>query len=61
MAQPSSTPAPPLGPIIESLFTSDIEADAGKYASTAVIKDCELVASYNWLDKKEPTILVPGS
>ncbi|KAF3484284.1 uncharacterized protein GIQ15_03608 [Arthroderma uncinatum] len=53
----ASAPPKPLGPAIDSINikTLLIEEVAPK------IKDFEYIASYNWLDGKSPTILVPGS
>ena len=44
------------------LFRSkhDLHKDAQGYADKASIQDCNVVASYNWLDKGSPTLLVPG-
>ncbi len=56
----STTPPPPLGRLIQTLISTDVAVEAAKYIDTARIEDCELVASYNWLDRAEPTILVPG-
>ncbi|TKA81329.1 hypothetical protein B0A55_02774 [Friedmanniomyces simplex] len=53
-------PSPAIGPLIEtikqgSLFSLDA---AGKDA--LVISDCKFMASFNWMDSKEPTVMVPG-
>ncbi|KAK1775306.1 hypothetical protein QBC45DRAFT_422619 [Copromyces sp. CBS 386.78] len=62
--QTSSTPAtppPPLGPLLKSLRVNDLGHDPDDQHS-ATIQDCEVVASYNWLDTNlsDPTILIPG-
>lgn len=56
-------PSPPLGPLLQTLTELDLSAagltenhDGGR----AEITDCAYVASFNWLDRDEPTILVPG-
>jgi len=58
----SETPAPPLGACIRYLNKEDLSSDSTAFRKTAVITNCSLVTSYNWLDGKtnEPTILVPG-
>lgn len=55
-ASPSAPPKP-LGPTVDSISYRTlllVEEAAPR------IKDAEYVASYNWLDGKSPTILVPG-
>jgi len=59
-APESGTPAPPYGPLVREIRKSDLVPGAEKYKDSATIKDCELVASYNWLDKSNPTMLIPG-
>ncbi|KAB5582270.1 hypothetical protein GE09DRAFT_262617 [Coniochaeta sp. 2T2.1] len=56
----SSVPAPPLGTLIQSLAKHDLDNDAEAYLDSARIQDCELVASYNWLDKSDPAMIIPG-
>ncbi|KAM5442081.1 hypothetical protein MferCBS31731_002910 [Microsporum ferrugineum] len=55
--EPPAPPNKPFGPTIDSIDikTLLIEEAAPK------IKDVEYIASYNWLNGKSPTILVPGS
>lgn len=43
------------GRILRTIRCDDLDLE-----SLAKIKDCEYVASYNWLDRETPTILVPG-
>jgi len=57
----SSAPVPPLGTLIQSLNKHDLVEDANNYLDRASIQDCELVASYNWLDKSDPAMLIPGT
>ena len=52
-------PAPALGPLIQTLRIGDISAT--KAGADPVITDCAVAASYNWVEAKEPTILVPGT
>lgn len=56
----STVPAPPLGKLIQSLDKSDLEKDAERFVDKASIQDCSLVASYNWLGKTDPTVVIPG-
>lgn len=56
----SPVPPPPLGKPIQLLDKHDLEKDAASYTDKARIQDCKLVASYNWLDKSDPTIIIPG-
>ncbi|KAH8907360.1 hypothetical protein BR93DRAFT_928245 [Coniochaeta sp. PMI_546] len=55
-----SVPSPPLGKLIQSLNKYDLERDARAYTDKASIQDCTVVTSYNWLDKSNPTIVIPG-
>lgn len=57
---PNSSPEPPLGALLHSLDVSDFHEDANMYVTESVITDCTAVASYNWLDRPEPTIIIPG-
>ncbi|OIW23055.1 hypothetical protein CONLIGDRAFT_563280, partial [Coniochaeta ligniaria NRRL 30616] len=57
----SSIPPPPLGKLIQSLNKDDLDKDAKDFTDKASIQDCSLVTSYNWLDKSDPTILIPGT
>lgn len=61
--QPSvpATPAPPFGSVIELVRPNDLDSDARQFENVAVIKDCKTLTSYNWLDKREPTIMIPGT
>ncbi|KAK2737505.1 geranylgeranyl pyrophosphate synthetase [Colletotrichum kahawae] len=53
--------APPFGPLIESIAIADLAKSASKYSSSAAVTDCEVLASYNWLDRAQPTMKVPGA
>jgi len=48
----------PLGELMTTITMSDLLAEEKK--TTAKITDCQYVASYNWLSKAMPTILIPG-
>ena len=51
----------PVGKLISSISLDTLSglsaADAEKYSC---IKDCKYVASYNWMNREIPTIVVPG-
>ncbi|KAI9807570.1 MAG: hypothetical protein M1825_005510 [Sarcosagium campestre] len=47
------------GKIITELSASDVDDE--KVSGLARISNFRLIASYNWLDRSEPTILVPGA
>ena len=53
----AETPPPPFGPLVLQLEPQD---DC-KLLEKPVIKDCNYIASYSWLDSKAPTILLPGT
>lgn len=46
----------PVGDLVTSFDTSELP----RVETHPTISDCEYVASYNWVDGKVPTILVPG-
>lgn len=58
----SETPAPvpKFGALIESVQPVQLESEAKKLEEVAVAAEAETVASFNWLNKKEPTIMIPG-
>ncbi|KAH8623573.1 hypothetical protein IG631_22052 [Alternaria alternata] len=47
----------PLGDLVKVFRSSDLSL---KPADLAEISNCKYVASYNWLNGKVPTIVVPG-
>ena len=53
-------PSPPLGPVLATLSDVDLTDPSDLYGYPAKISSCKDVASYNWLNEQEPTILVPG-
>ena len=53
-------PSPPLGQILATLSDVDLANPSDLYGYPAKISSCKDVASYNWLNEQEPTILVPG-
>ncbi|KAF3153579.1 hypothetical protein TWF569_001890 [Orbilia oligospora] len=52
----------PLGNLVAKITTKDIDltASGDTLSATAVISDCEYVASYNWMNESASTIMVPG-
>lgn len=54
------SPSPPSGPTIEIINKEHLEGSAKQHGKALRIEDCEVAASYSWLDKKQPEILVPG-
>lgn len=56
-------PSPPLGPLLQTLSEANLLAADQAQSSCgepAEITECAYVASFNWLDRDEPTILIPG-
>ena len=53
-------PSPPLGQVLATLSDVDLANPSDLYGYPAKISNCKDVASYNWLNEQEPTILVPG-
>ena len=53
-------PSPPLGQLLATLSDVDLTDPSDLYEYPAKISSCKDVASYNWLNEQEPTILVPG-
>ncbi|KAL4949891.1 hypothetical protein BDW69DRAFT_187879 [Aspergillus filifer] len=56
-------PAPATGKLLTTVAKRDIEASMKTILpekESPKITDCKLVGSYNWLNRKSPTILVPG-
>ncbi|KAF2677523.1 hypothetical protein K458DRAFT_446863 [Lentithecium fluviatile CBS 122367] len=50
----------PLGELLTSFSNSDLQPKLSTLTDAASIKDCQYVASYNWVDADTPTIMVPG-
>jgi hypothetical protein len=55
-----SPPAPPLGILLQKLTPEQCTEDENDVQEELGIKNAELLASYNWTDAKNPTILFPG-
>lgn len=51
---------PPLGPEFESISIADLSVDASRPTDDIRITECKGIASYNWLDRWNPSILIPG-
>jgi hypothetical protein len=49
------------GTPLASIYVHQITLETLLDDEKPAIRDCQYVASYNWLDKKTPTILVPGT
>jgi hypothetical protein len=49
------------GAPLASIYVNKITLETLLGDEKPVIRDCQYVASYNWLDKKTATILVPGT
>ncbi|KAK1525704.1 geranylgeranyl pyrophosphate synthetase [Colletotrichum costaricense] len=61
-SDPATTwPAPPFGPLVETVSVAELSKPALEFESTARVTGCQLVASYNWLDRTSPSIIVPGA
>ncbi|KAF4126209.1 hypothetical protein GMORB2_1455 [Geosmithia morbida] len=54
------TPPPPCGPLLEEISLEDILDRSRGELERHGITDCELVASYNWLDKPGRSMIIPG-
>ncbi|ROT34525.1 hypothetical protein SODALDRAFT_329776 [Sodiomyces alkalinus F11] len=53
---------PPLGPECNSIAVTEVlSADARWKTDDARITNCKLVATYSWLDRSNPWIIVPGA
>ncbi|KAK1675041.1 geranylgeranyl pyrophosphate synthetase [Colletotrichum godetiae] len=57
----AASPVPPFGPLVETISVADLSKSALGLESSARVTDCQLVASYNWLDRTTPSIIVPGA
>jgi hypothetical protein len=49
------------GTPLASIYVHQITLETLLDDEKPAIRDCQYVASYNWLDKKTPTILMPGT
>ncbi|KAI0139325.1 geranylgeranyl pyrophosphate synthetase [Xylariaceae sp. FL1272] len=61
MAQPVPLlPEPMLGPLIQSSSSAELRPDSDVTGQTFGIRDPKVIASYNWLETSNPSILIPG-
>ncbi|MCJ1245108.1 hypothetical protein MMC30_002309 [Trapelia coarctata] len=51
----------PIGHLIGTIRLSEVQSAVQLKDAAPTIEDCQYVASYNWLNRKNPTILVPGA
>ncbi|KAL8947730.1 MAG: hypothetical protein Q9222_006026 [Ikaeria aurantiellina] len=59
-ALPPQPPSPSIGPLLMTFNDSDLKDTLTLNKEDLRITDCEDVASFNWINEKEPTIVVPG-
>lgn len=50
----------PLGKLVKTFSILDLKVGSGQALPDTEISDCQYVASYNWLNSQNPTIVVPG-
>ncbi|KAF2457239.1 hypothetical protein BDY21DRAFT_392438 [Lineolata rhizophorae] len=50
----------PYGPLLKSITIEDLDKEAQESESITSIKNCIYAASYSWLEKSDPGIVVPG-
>ena len=53
-------PSPPLGEVLAVMFPDDIENACESDDILPRIRNVQYLASYNWLNGKTPSILIPG-
>ncbi|KAK2751028.1 hypothetical protein FQN57_000103 [Myotisia sp. PD_48] len=53
-------PSPPLGTLLATIDRGDLARISDTATASPKITACEVVASYSWLNRKKPTILIPG-
>lgn len=49
-----------LGEVIATIYSHDLE-DPNNGDGAARISNCQYLTSYNWLEEKNPSILIPGN
>lgn len=54
-------PSPPLGDLVARIDEDELVQSSDSFEASAKITDCEDVTSYNWLNREQPTILIPGT
>lgn len=55
-----TTPSPPLGKLIQSFSLDQLPSISEPKLADSHLTDCELMASYSWMDKASPSITIPG-
>ena len=50
----------PLGELITIFKNSDLEKAVRNASGYTTIKHCKYLASYNWINTKDPVIVIPG-
>ena len=50
----------PVGELLRTITLSEVQLSLQFQDVVPIIEDCEYVSSYNWLNQKQQTILVPG-
>ncbi|KAJ4366236.1 hypothetical protein N0V83_007872 [Neocucurbitaria cava] len=50
----------PLGQLLQTVHNSDLLDMPSNSSHNVTITDCQYVASYNWLNNSNPTVVVPG-
>ncbi|KAF2837531.1 hypothetical protein M501DRAFT_906486, partial [Patellaria atrata CBS 101060] len=56
----NTTPAPPLGTLISSLRTIDLDGTSDELSKDAKITGTRDIASFNWMNEDDASIIVPG-
>lgn len=56
----AASPEPPLGPLLSSMPKNKFNQKTKDHEPRAFVTDLKTVASYNWVDRTEPTIIIPG-
>jgi hypothetical protein len=54
------SPPPPMGEILATIHQNDLQDSKFDNKDAALITESQYLASYNWLNRKENRILVPG-
>jgi hypothetical protein len=55
--------SPPLGDLLQTRTIEELKKGSSDFQASAVIRDSNFVASYNWLEgnDKKATLLIPGT
>ena len=52
--------SPPMGDLIETVTPEEVSKQAEHTSDPVKIQDCRLLASFNWIEGKTPSIVFPG-